>query len=688
MSNRLAKETSPYLKQHAENPVDWYPWGQEAFEEARKAQKPVLLSIGYAACHWCHVMAHESFENSDVARVMNEHFINIKVDREERPDLDQIYQMAHTVITRRNGGWPLTMFLTPGQVPFAGGTYFPREPRFGLPGFVQVLEQIRDFFQERHAELEGTEHPIIRYLGQTNPAPAVGEVSLDLSPVTALLSSLKSRFDPVFGGFGSAPKFPHPVDLSFCVSQYRKDKDLTALEMARFTLLRMREGGIWDHVGGGFSRYSVDDRWLIPHFEKMLYDNGLLLQALGDVYRESGEEIFRRTALELVEWLSREMTSSDGALYASLDADSEGEEGRFYVWKPEWVKEILSDGEYRVASEYFGLTGPPNFENHEWHLHQAVSVAELAQRFRLSPEEVESRIQSSRVKLLEARSERVRPGLDDKILVSWNALAIRGLISAGRILDRPDWIQAGQRAIVFIREKMWKDGGLKAVWKDGKAPLAAYLDDYAFLLSALLESIKAEFRRQDLDFAMEIADVLLSEFEDPLQGGFFFTGHHHEKLIHRPKSGHDNALPSGNGVAAQSLLLLGYLTGKTPYLDSAGKALRLFFPQMKEQSPGFTSLIAALEIYSNPPPVVFLGGPMASVWKKNLERSLGPDAIVLSVGKDTAPLPEGMNKHFVPGETQAWVCWGSVCLPAASSEEELSDRLRANPSASGSGGLS
>ncbi len=668
--------------------MDWYPWGQEAFEEARKAQKPVLLSIGYAACHWCHVMAHESFENPDVARVMNEHFINVKVDREERPDLDQIYQMAHTVITRRNGGWPLTMFLTPGQVPFAGGTYFPREPRFGLPGFVQVLEQIRDFFRERHAELEGTEHPIIRYLGQTNPAPAVGEVSLDLSPVTALLSSLKSRFDPVFGGFGSAPKFPHPVDLSFCVSRYRKDKDRTALEMARFTLLRMREGGIWDHVGGGFSRYSVDDRWLIPHFEKMLYDNGLLLQALGDVYRESGEEVFRRTAVELVEWLSREMTSSGGAFYASLDADSEGEEGRFYVWKPEWVKEILSDGEYRVASEYFGLTGPPNFENHEWHLHQAVSVAELAQRFRLSPEEVESRIQSSRAKLLEARAGRVRPGLDDKILVSWNALAIRGLISAGRILDRPDWIRAGQGAIDFIREKMWKDGGLKAVWKDGKAPLAAYLDDYAFLLSALLESIKAEFRRQDLDFALEIADALLSEFEDPLQGGFFFTGHHHEKLIHRPKSGHDNALPSGNGVAAQSLLLLGHLTGKDPYLDSAGKALRLFFPQMREQAPGFTSLIAALEIYSNPPPVIFLGGPKASVWKKNLEGVLGPDAIVLSIGEDSAPLPEGMNKPFAPGETQAWVCWGSVCLPPASSEEELSDRLRVNPSASGSGGLS
>ena len=688
MSNRLAKETSPYLQQHADNPVDWYPWGPEAFEEAGKAGKPVLLSIGYAACHWCHVMAHESFENPDVARVMNEHFINIKVDREERPDLDQIYQMAHTVITRRNGGWPLTMFLTPGQVPFAGGTYFPREPRFGLPGFVQVLEQIRDFFHERQSELEGSEHPIIRYLGQTNPTASVGTVSLDLSPVNALLSSLKSRFDPEFGGFGAAPKFPHPVDLSFCVNRYRKDGDRTALEMARFTMLRMREGGIWDHVGGGFARYSVDDRWLIPHFEKMLYDNGLLLQALGEIRRETGEEIFGRTADELVEWLTREMTSSGGAFFSSLDADSEGEEGRFYVWRPERVKEVLSDGEYRVVSEYFGLTGPPNFEDHDWHLHQAVPVDELARRFRLSVEETESRIRSARQKLLNARSSRIRPGLDDKILASWNALAIRGLISAARVLDRPEWMKAARDAIGFIRERMWQNGRLKAVWKDGKAPLSAYLDDYAFLLAALLESIRAEFRRSDLEFAMEIADILLSEFEDPLEGGFFFTGHHHEKLIHRPKSGHDNALPSGNGVAAQSLLLLGHLTGKVAYLDSAGKTLKLFFPQMKEQAPGFTSLIAALEVFSSPPPVVFLGGPDASAWKKNLDRSLAPDAIVVILPEDSGPLPEGMRKPFVPGKTQAWVCWGSVCLPPAGSEEELSSSLRSSPEDRGTGGLS
>ncbi|MHB1606085.1 MAG: thioredoxin domain-containing protein [Leptospirales bacterium] len=685
MTNRLAHETSPYLQQHADNPVNWFPWGEEAFEEARKTEKPILLSIGYAACHWCHVMAHESFENPDVARVMNEHFINIKVDREERPDLDQIYQTAHTVITRRNGGWPLTMFLTPGQVPFAGGTYFPRQPRFGLPGFVQVLEQIRDFFQERRSELEGTEHPIIRYLGQTNPTASEGEVSLDLTPVAALISSLKTRFDPEHGGFGGAPKFPHPVDLSFCTAQYRKEGDRTALEMARLTMLRMRAGGIWDHIGGGFSRYSVDDQWMIPHFEKMLYDNGLLLQALGELYRETREEIFRRTSDELVEWLFREMTSSEGAFFSSLDADSEGEEGRFYVWRPEWVKEVLSDGEYRVASEYFGLTGPPNFENQDWHLRQVVSVDELAQRFRLSPEEIEERIQSSRQKLLKARSSRIRPGLDNKILTSWNALAIRGLISSARILDRPDWIRAAQGAIDFIREKMWRNGQLQAVWKPNNAPLPGYLDDYAFLLAAVMESIKADFRQSDLDFAIEIGDALLAEFEDPAQGGFFFTGHHHEKLIHRPKSGHDNALPSGNGVAAKSLTLLGHLTGKLPYVVAAEKTLRLFFPQMKEQAPGFTSLIMALEAYSSPPPIVIIGGSDASRWKKNLEKDLNPDRIVVAFSGNTQSLPEGMRKPFVSGKTQAWICLGSICLPPVTSEEELESKLRTPSSVNGHG---
>lgn len=685
MSNRLANETSPYLKQHADNPVHWYPWGPEAFEEARKTEKPVLLSIGYAACHWCHVMAHESFENSEVARVMNEYFVNIKVDREERPDLDQIYQTAHTVITRRNGGWPLTMFLTPGQIPFAGGTYFPRQPRFGLPGFVQVLEQIRDFFRERKSELENTEHPIIRYLGQTNPTASQGAVSLDLSPVVALLSSLKSRFDPEFGGFGAAPKFPHPVDLSFCTRQYRKEGDRTALEMARFTMLRMRSGGIWDHVGGGFSRYSVDDQWMIPHFEKMLYDNGLLLQSLGELYRETREEIFRRTSDELVEWLFREMTSSGGAFFSSLDADSEGEEGRFYVWRPEEVREVLSEGEYRVASEYFGLTGPPNFENQAWHLRQVVSVDELAQRFRLSTEEVEGRILSSRMKLLKARSSRIRPGLDNKILTSWNALAIRGLISAGRTLNRPDWIRAAQGAIDFIREKMWKNGQLHAVWKDSKSPLPAYLDDYAFLLAAIMESIKVDFRHSDLEFAMAIGDVLLSEFEDQDQGGFFFTGHHHEKLIHRPKSGHDNALPSGNGVAAQSLILLGHLSGKLAYVMAAEKTLQLFFPQMKEQAPGFTSLISALEIFSSPPPMVLIGGPDAVKWKHLLDQDLDPDRIVVALSSDAHSLPEGMRKPFIPGETQAWICWGNVCLPPVRNEEELVNKLRTGPSSNETG---
>lgn len=684
MSNRLIHETSPYLLQHAHNPVDWYPWGEDAFRAARDTGKPILLSIGYAACHWCHVMAHESFENSEIAHLMNEKFINVKVDREERPDLDQIYQSAHTMITRRNGGWPLTMFLASNQVPFAGGTYFPRVPRFGLPGFASVLEQIHNFYAENRTVLEGADHPIVRYLGQTNPVASQETVVLDDRPVRNLLDSLKSRFDSEYGGFSGAPKFPHPTDLLFCLRRSRLEGDPTALEMVRLTLYRMLCGGIWDQVGGGFSRYSVDDRWMIPHFEKMLYDNGLLLEVLAKAYSETRETPFVDAAEQLVEWLFRDMKSPEGGYYSSLDADSEGEEGRYYVWTPDEVRSILSEDEFRVASEYFGLSGPPNFEGQYWHLFRAVpSFEKMSERLRISEKEVADRIASSRRKLLEVREKRVHPGLDDKILASWNALAARGLIVAGSSMSKPDWISAGQSTLDFIRNRMWTDKRLKAVYKDGKAPLPAYLDDYSYLLSALLASMEARFRMEDLVFAIELADAMRAEFEDGDQGGFFFTGHSHERLIHRPKSGHDGAIPSGNGMAALGLIRLSHLTGNIDYLDSAGRTLRLFFPQMVEQSPGYTSLITALESELAPPAVILMNGPDADAWKKTIRETTKRDALIVDLANSSGPLPQAMEKPFSSGKTMAYVCRDGSCLPPADRLDTLIEQVRADSGPSG-----
>ena len=682
MANRLTGETSPYLRQHADNPVDWYPWGQEAFEKARLEEKPVLLSIGYAACHWCHVMAHESFENPSIAKVMNEFFVNIKVDREERPDLDQIYQMAHTMITRRNGGWPLTMFLTPSQVPFAGGTYFPVQPRFGLPGFVQVLEQIRDFYRDHREGLEKTDHPILQYLGQTNPVAESREFELDLSPAGALVENLKSRFDPEFGGFGGAPKFPHAMDISFLLRRFQRQKDSTAAHMATFTLSSMKRGGIWDHVGGGFSRYSVDERWLIPHFEKMLYDNALLLEALSLAASVSRNPDYVRTLERLVAWLFREMRSDEGAYYSSLDADSEGEEGRFYVFRDEEVRRILSDEEYRIASKYFGLSGPPNFEGRAWHLHEARSIDELSKEFGLPESEVERRIDTSRQKLFTIRSSRVRPGLDDKILASWNALMAKALLYSGRLQENGEWIMAGRKAIDYMRRNMWKNGVLMAVLSEKEPFLPAYLDDYAFLLLSVLESLRVDFRQEDLSFATTIADVLLEEFYDPESGGFYFTGKNHEALIHRPKNGHDGALPSGNAAAVQGLWWLGNLTGHLPYISSADRTLRLYFAQMKEQPAGYTTMISALETYSDSQPVVLLAGPQADDWKKKICQDVDPESFVINLTQpiaDSLLLPENMRKHFPENKTTGWICRGTMCLPSSDSLEKLREQLRAWP---------
>ncbi len=672
MSNSLGGETSPYLLQHADNPVEWHPWGPEALELARKTGRPILLSIGYSACHWCHVMAHESFEDPETAAVMNAHFVNIKVDREERPDLDSIYQMAHTIIARRNGGWPLTMFLTPEQVPFAGGTYFPKSPRFGLPGFVSVLNQIHTFYEENKEALAGTKHPVTELLSRSdglgeggNPDPG----ALTLEPLARLRDNLRSRFDTQDGGFTPAPKFPHPMDIAVCLREYESGGEAYDLWMARHTLERMASGGIHDQIGGGFSRYSVDETWTIPHFEKMLYDNGLLLSVYAEAAYLTGDQLLVSVCEGIVTWLLREMQDAGGGFHAALDADSEGKEGKYYVWTRTEVADILSPEEYQVVSLYYGLSDPPNFEDHEWNLRVSLPLTEVATRLSLTVLAVETLLASAKKKLLAVRSRRVPPGKDNKVLTGWNALMARGLIRSGRLLDRPEWVLEGQKILDVLRDTVWTGDHLLAVRTKGESRLNAYLDDYAYTLDALVESLAVAYRQRDLDWALRLAEVLLDRFQDPVTGGFHFTSHDHEKLIHRPKSGHDAAIPSGSAVACRALNRLGHLTGRMDWVDAVGKTLALYSKPMLEQPMGYASMIFALKEYLVAPVVILVRGKDSARWSREARQKARIDALVLDLGSaESLSLPGFLDKPApagTGGQTRADVCGQGVCLPTA-----------------------
>ena len=594
MPNRLALETSPYLQQHADNPVDWYAWHPDTLRLAREQDKPILLSIGYSACHWCHVMAHESFEDEEVSAVMNEHFINIKVDREERPDLDQIYQTAHHMLTQRNGGWPLTMFLSPDGTPFFGGTYFPKQARYNLPAFPDLLNRVAQVYAENRAELAEQGQHLIAALAESLPKPGSAKVLLNDSPLVLAVQQHSANFDSVHGGFGGAPKFLHPAELDLLLRRSHATHDKQALHIVHFTLQQMAHGGLYDQLGGGFCRYSVDERWDIPHFEKMLYDNGLLLGLYCDAWQSSGNPMFARIVEQTAAWVLREMQSSEGGYYSSLDADSEHEEGKFYVWQRDEIRTLLSADEYALIAAYFGLDNPANFEHHAWNLRVSAPLAEIAHRLVLSAEQASALLESAQKKLFAAREQHIRPGRDEKILGAWNGLMITGLARAARVFDRPDWLHSAQRAMDFVRNTLWRDGKLLATYKDGKAHLNAYLDDHAFLLNALLELLQAEFRGTDLAFAVKLADALLARFEDQQSGGFFFTSHDHEILIQRNKIGQDNATPSGNGIAAQALLRLSLLTGETNYAEAAERCLKLFSPALQQAAGYHSSLCTAL----------------------------------------------------------------------------------------------
>ena len=661
MSNRLAGETSPYLQQHADNPVDWRPWGEEALTLAKQEGKPILLSIGYSACHWCHVMAHESFEDVEIAAVMNRLFVNIKVDREERPDLDHIYQTAHQMLTGRAGGWPLTMFLTPDGTPFFGGTYFPKAPRYGLPGFPGLCQQVAEAWRNRHADIEQQNGELLKALSAGAASrPLSGELSA--APLKLAVEHAAQTYDAQFGGFGGAPKFPHPADLELLLRRHAATGEPRGGEMALHTLRCMAEGGLYDQLGGGFCRYSVDERWAIPHFEKMLYDNGPLLRLYADAWRVSGDALFKRVAEETAGWVMREMQSPEGGYYSSLDADSEHEEGKFYVWTPAEVSLHSTADAYAVVAAHYGLDRPANFEGAHWHLVVSRPLAEVAASLGRPLEECEALLKSARAKLFAVREQRIRPGRDEKILTSWNALMIEGMAHAGRVCGRDDWLASARRALDFIRREMWKDGRLLATCKDGRAHLNAYLDDYAYLLKAALELLQAEFDAGLLAFAEALGNALLVHFEDKA-GGFWFTSHDHEALIHRVKTGHDNATPSGNGVAACALQRLGHLTGETRFLDAADRTLRLYYPDMQRQPGGFATLIMALEEAITPPAIVVLRGPGDQLidWKRKVSARYWPWAMLLGLPADPGKLPPALDKPLKEG-VNAWVCSGVKCL--------------------------
>ena len=672
MENRLAKESSPYLLQHADNPVDWYPWGEEAFALARETGKPILLSVGYSACHWCHVMAHESFEDDATAALMNELFVNVKVDREERPDVDKIYQTAHQLITQRGGGWPLTMFLDgDDQRPFFGGTYFPKEARYGMPAFGDLLKKIAAYYADNRDDVRQQSARLLEVFDRIEPAPADADKAFDDGPLAKARETFEQTFDREFGGFGAAPKFPHPTTLDRLLRHWRNtandaEPDVEALFMAALTLARMAEGGLFDHVGGGFYRYSVDRHWQIPHFEKMLYDNGPLLAIFAQASIATGEALFAAAANATADWMLADMRDPNGGFYATRDADSEGHEGLYYLWEPDEVRALTGD-DYEVFARRFGLDQAANFEG-RWH---------LTVREQVTDEEAEA-IERAKQALLKKRATRVAPARDEKQLTAWNALAIRGLAIAGSTLERPDLVAAAADAVDFLRRELMIDGRLLASFKDGKARFAAYLDDHAFLLDAVLELLQARWNTEHLEFARQLAELLLEHFEDKDHGGFWFTANDGEELIHRSKPLADEAVPSGNGIAAFALQRLGFLLGDTRYLDAAEKTLRAGWRAVEEYPHGHVSLLAALEEHLEHPEIIVIRGANDEIgrWRDSAVRVYAPRRLVFAIPADEPGLAGALaDRKPVDGETVAYRCVGTHCEMPVTSWEALAGQL-------------
>jgi uncharacterized protein YyaL (SSP411 family) len=688
MPNRLGTETSPYLKQHADNPVHWQPWDEAALAQARELDRPILLSIGYASCHWCHVMAHESFEDTGVAAVMNDHFVNIKVDREERPDLDKVYQLAHQLLTQQPGGWPLTVFLDPQTLlPFFAGTYFPKTPRYQLPGFADLLLRISETFSNRRDELTEQGSRVRELLTSLSEGASPGE---DGPTVAELLEaaheSLGSQYDAAEGGFGIAPKFPMPAmvgrELRYWALAAPPSARRETLERVMITLTKMARGGIYDHVGGGFFRYATDRKWMIPHFEKMLYDNGQLLTLYSRALAVGPDELFIQAVTDTAGWMLREMRHPEGGFYAALDADSDGREGAFYVWRRDQLKKLLDPTEYLVVETLYGVDKPANF-NGRWNLHRFDAWRSVVERLSLTREEADRALASARAKMLDARSERSRPGLDDNVLAGWNGLAMEGLATAGIQLGRDDWISAAGDCADFIRTRMWTGTRLLATWKDDGTGQGAYLDDYANLLAGLLALLAARWREEDAAFALALANTVVAGFEDRDHGGFFFTAHDHESLIYRPKPTLDDALPPGNGTLADALLRLAGLFGKPSLLATARRILDWARPQVARYPAGHCTLLSALELEERGIEQIIIRGPRDALdpWLEVARRGYAPARSCYAIPWEGArTIPEYLPR-LVSAEDRAGVvayrCSGMSCSLPITSPEELARTLEA-----------
>lgn len=679
-TNGLINETSPYLLQHAHNPVDWYPWGEEALEKARKEGKPILLSIGYSACHWCHVMAHESFENEEIARLMNENFINIKVDREERPDLDQIYMSAVQMMTG-HGGWPMTMFLTPEGVPFYGGTYYPPADRYNMPGFPRVLLSVAEAYRSQTDQVANTATTMLGELRRMGLA----EESRDVLTAEVLDNASRrivANYDRVHGGFGGAPKFPPAMTLEFLLqTQYRNHSD-ELLSIITETCHKMAEGGMYDQLGGGFHRYSVDAKWLVPHFEKMLYDNALLSRLYLHVYQLTRDEFYRRIAEEILDYVVREMTDSSGGFYSSQDADSEGEEGKFFVWSQQEVIAALGQPDSAIFSDYYDVTEHGNFEGHNI-LHVKTSLEAVALKHSISVERANEILEASRLKLFDIRESRIKPGRDEKILTAWNGLMLASFAEASAILDREDYGDVARANATFLLSQLKKDGLLLRTHKAGESKLNAYLEDYANLIHGLVALYESTGELEWFENALELADKMVEQFWDDEAGGFFFTGKSHERLIVRSKEWFDNATPSGNSVAALSLLRLSLLTANDDYRRRATTVLRLMADQFRRYPSAFGFTLAALDFYlSSPLEVAIVGtrpdsrldGLIRTFWRGYLpNRVLALCTNSFEAAASRIRLLEGRNTL----ETQptAFVCEGYSCKTPTLTAEALEQQL-------------
>jgi uncharacterized protein YyaL (SSP411 family) len=681
-TNRLSRETSPYLLQHAHNPVDWFPWGDEAFAKAAAENKPIFLSVGYSACHWCHVMERESFESPEIAAIMNAHFVNIKVDREERPDVDQIYMSAVQAMTG-SGGWPMSVFLTPAGRPFFGGTYYPPADSRGMPGFPRVLLSVSKAWEERRSEIERSAGEMVAQLDAATRIPAsTGSLHEDLLESAA--RGLVRSFDQTHGGFGPAPKFPHPMDLKVLLRQYRRRGDAQALHSARHTLEMMARGGIYDHLGGGFARYSTDERWLVPHFEKMLYDNALLAGVYLEAYQVAHDPDDARVARETIDYVLSRMTSPEGGFYTAEDADSEGVEGKYYVWSLDEVRQTLGTDRAGIFAAVFDVTEDGNWEGSSI-LNLPVSLNEAAARLGKDPQSLREELEEDREKLLSARDRRIPPGKDTKILTAWNGLMLATLAEAGRVLNEPRYLEAARRNAAFLLENLrGNDGRLLRSFKDGQAKFNGYLDDYACLIDGLTRLFEATGDERPVRAAVELADVMIAEFRDPSEGGFYYTGQSHEALIARQKDLFDNATPSGNGMAATALLRLAALTGRGEFAQVGSEALQSVHALL-EKAPAAAgqSLIALDFLLSQTREIAVVAGDDPAEFDaalRSLASRFNPHQVVAPApGPVSASLaalvPLLAERPPIDGRTATYICRHFTCQAPIVGLEALQEAL-------------